>query len=164
MNRPGNHPDIHMHKQVEPRPLTRLLQPQMQEFMVGYEKQRKKLHYYKCHHCQGVSPNAMTTLESQKKRSQWNCLWSSWTNSRLSGFVPLIMATGNMDINHFNAGLSKGQGFRTTSLRRWSRSASNCKSAGLGKLIWNIWNDERNNLTGTTTASQQRNDVTPQKV
>jgi site-specific DNA recombinase len=108
IDRPGCHPGYTQNKQVEPRPLTRLLRcHRCKNFMVGYENKKKNLHYYKCHHCEGVSLNAMTTPKAKRKGA--NELFMDFLNKfRLpSGFIPLIKLQLTQIFDHLNAGHSK---------------------------------------------------------
>ncbi len=58
-------------KDVVERPLTRLIKcNQCESYMVGYENQKKGLHYYRCLKCTGVSQNAHTTPNEKKKSAE----------------------------------------------------------------------------------------------
>lgn len=58
-------------KEVEERPLTRLLRCNLCDcFMVGYKNNQKDLHYYRCLNCNGVSLCAKTSPTSRKKSAE----------------------------------------------------------------------------------------------
>ena len=64
----GCRPGYTHDKEVEPRPLTRLLRcDACKRYMVGYKNKKKDLHYYKCQYCNGVHLNAHTTPYARRK-------------------------------------------------------------------------------------------------
>ena len=100
---PGNHSGYTHNKEVEPRPLTRLLKCDgCKKYMVGYRNKKKNLHYYKCHHCKGVSLNAMTTPKALRKGA--NELFLDFLdNYRLpDGIAPLVQLQLTKLFDHLN--------------------------------------------------------------
>lgn len=67
----NNHSGYQHKKEVEERPLTRLLRcDKCGGYMVGYKNNQKNLHYYRCLNCLGVSLNARTTLKQRRKSAE----------------------------------------------------------------------------------------------
>lgn len=105
---PGNHAGYTHNKDVEPRPLTRLLRcEKCKRYLVGYRNTKKDLHYYRCLHCKGVSLNAMTTKKAQRKGA--NELFMDFLNKyRLpDGLEPLVKWQLTQIFDHYNNGQSK---------------------------------------------------------
>ena len=100
---PGNHSGYTHNKEVEPRPLTRLLKCDgCKRYLVGYRNKKKDLHYYKCLHCKGVSLNAMTTKKALRKGA--NELFTDFLdNYRLSdGIASLVKLQLTKLFDHLN--------------------------------------------------------------
>lgn len=105
---PGNHSGYTHNKDVEPRPLTRLLKcDYCKRYMVGYRNTKKDLHYYRCLHCKGVSLNAMTTKKAQ--RTGANEMFMDFLNRyRLpDGLEPLVQWQLTQIFDRYNNGQSK---------------------------------------------------------
>lgn len=67
----NNHSGYQHKKEVDERPLTRLLKcDKCSGYMVGYKNNQKNLHYYRCLKCLGVSLNAKTTLKQRRKSAE----------------------------------------------------------------------------------------------
>lgn len=67
----NNHSGYQHKKEVDERPLTRLLRcDTCAGYMVGYKNNQKNLHYYRCLNCLGVSLNAKTTLKQRRKSAE----------------------------------------------------------------------------------------------
>jgi site-specific DNA recombinase len=105
---PGNHAGYTHKKDVDSRPLTRLLRCEhCKHYLVGYRNKVKQLDYYRCLHCKGVSLNGMTTKRARRKGA--NELFIDYLNRfRLpDGFEPLVEWQLVQIFNHFNKGQSK---------------------------------------------------------
>ncbi len=104
----GNGPGYTHNKEVEARPLTRLLKcAGCKRYMVGYTVKKKDLSYYKCHHCSGVSLNAQTTPMAKRKGA--NDLFVELLDRyRLpAGIEQLVILQLKKMFHHFNEGLSQ---------------------------------------------------------
>jgi len=68
----SDNPSGYQHKKdVDERPLTRLIKcHQCKGYMVGYKNNKKRLHYYRCLKCTGVSQNAHSTPKEKKKSAE----------------------------------------------------------------------------------------------
>lgn len=99
----GNQSGYTHNKEVELRPLTRLLKcGKCNGYMVGHRNKQKDLHYYRCLHCKGVSLNAMTTAKSRRKGA--NDLFVQLLDKyRLpDGIAPLVKLQITKLFEHFN--------------------------------------------------------------
>ena len=133
---PGNHSGYTHNKEVEPRPLTRLLKCDgCKRHMVGYRNKKKDLHYYKCLHCKGVSLNAMTTKKALRKGA--NELFVDFLdNYRLpDGIAPLVKLQLTKLFNHFNENRSMTDGSLKSQLAALEKKMKDLKIRhGLGDI------------------------------
>lgn len=99
----GNLAGYTHNKEVELRPLTRLLKcDKCKGYLVGHRNKQKDLHYYRCLNCKGVSLNAMTTPKARRKGA--NDLFIDLLDKyRLpDGIAPLVKLQITKLFSHFN--------------------------------------------------------------
>ena len=90
-------------KEVDERPLTRLLRCNICDcFMVGYKNNKKNLHYYRCLKCCGVSLNAHTTPHAKKKSAEDIFIELLEQHQIPKKFVPLIEMQLIKLFKHYN--------------------------------------------------------------
>lgn len=97
-------------KEEEKRPLTRLLKcNECKAHMVGYVNKKKNLHYYRCLKCNGVSMNAITTV--QAKRKGGNDLFKDFLMSFSipQDITPLVTLQLTKIFNHYHTGKSQNE-------------------------------------------------------
>jgi site-specific DNA recombinase len=64
----GNHHDYQIERNNDSRPLVgTIFCPDCGKKLTGYEVKKKKLHYYKCQTCKGISINSMSSLKMKTK-------------------------------------------------------------------------------------------------
>jgi len=109
-NHPGNRPGYTHKKDVDLRPLTRLLKcDHCKRYMVGYCVKKKGLHYYRCGHCSGVSLNAQTTPQAKRKGAD-ELFIDLLDQYRLpAGIEPLVSLQLRKLFYHFNEGLGEAE-------------------------------------------------------
>lgn len=100
----NNHSGYQHKKEVEERPLTRLLRcDKCDGYMVGYINNQKNLHYYRCLKCLGVSLNAKTTPRSRRKSAEQLFTELLEQYQVPQKLFPLIEKQLTKLFNHYNA-------------------------------------------------------------
>ncbi len=90
-------------KEVDARPLTRLLRCNICDcYMVGYKNNKKNLHYYRCLKCRGVSLNAHSTRFAQKKSAEAIFIELLEQYQIPKKFVPLVEMQLTKLFKHYN--------------------------------------------------------------
>ncbi|MBC7721210.1 MAG: recombinase family protein [Pedobacter sp.] len=101
----NNHSGYEHNPESDRRPLTHLIQcNQCNSYLVGYEVLRKKLHYYKCPSCRGVSVNANSTPKSKKIGA--NNLFRTLLDDLAldEKLIPLLKLQLEKIFEHYNSG------------------------------------------------------------
>lgn len=100
----NNHSSYQHKKEVDERPLTRLLRcDKCNGYMVGYKNNQKNLHYYRCLNCLGVSLNAKTTPKQRRKSAEQLFKELLEKYQIPHNISPLIELQLTELFNHFNA-------------------------------------------------------------
>ncbi|WP_394364022.1 recombinase family protein [Chitinophaga barathri] len=103
---PGNHAGYTHNKMVEQRPLTRLLKCDgCKRYLVGYRNKKKNKDYYHCLHCAGVSLNAVTAAQRERKQGAHELFIDFLQKFQLPhGIAPLIKIQLTKLFKHYNNG------------------------------------------------------------